>query len=103
MPSADRHRQGGSFPAFLKISPTTACRPSSIPMSGGKPVSVFESGAILQYLGRKYGRFYPRRSAPGFRSRMLFWQVGGLGPMAGRPIIPQLPRRPALCQTALYR
>ena len=52
---------------------------------GGKPVSIFESGAILQYLGRKTGKFYPKEE----RARIaveewLFWQVGGLGPMAGQ-------------------
>jgi GST-like protein len=46
---------------------------------------VFESGAILQYLGRKTGKFYPQTE----RARVaveewLFWQVGGLGPMAGQ-------------------
>jgi len=54
---------------------------------GGRPISVFESGAILQYLGRKTGKFYPREE----RARVaveewLFWQVGGLGPMAGQAI-----------------
>jgi GST-like protein len=52
---------------------------------GGKPISVFESGAILQYLGRKTGKFYPANE----RARVavdewLFWQMGGLGPMAGQ-------------------
>ncbi len=52
---------------------------------GGEPLSIFESGAILQYLGRKSGRFYPQDE----RGRVdvdqwLFWQVGGLGPMAGQ-------------------
>ncbi len=51
----------------------------------GKPLSIFESGAILQHLGRKSGQFYPQ----GERERAeveqwLFWQVGGLGPMAGQ-------------------
>jgi glutathione S-transferase len=73
-------------PAFLKISPNNRM-PAIIDPDGpgGKPVSVFESGAILQYLGRKTGKFYPAAE----RKRVaveewLFWQVGGLGPMAGQ-------------------
>src|SRR6201992_1261229 len=73
-------------PAFLKISPNNRM-PAIIDPDGpgGRPISVFESGAILQYLGRKYGRFYPQAE----RQRVaveewLFWQVGGLGPMAGQ-------------------
>jgi GSH-dependent disulfide-bond oxidoreductase len=51
---------------------------------GGRPISVFESGAILQYLGRKTGRFYPADE----RQRVavdewLFWQMANLGPNAG--------------------
>ena len=51
---------------------------------GGRPISVFESGAILQYLGRKTGKFYPA----GERARVavdewLFWQMANLGPKAG--------------------
>ncbi len=52
---------------------------------GGAPLSIFESGAILQYLGTKSGRFYP--ADPRGRvevDQWLFWQVGGLGPMAGQ-------------------
>jgi GST-like protein len=73
-------------PAFLKISPNNRMPAIVDPGGpGGRPVSVFESGAILQYLGRKYGRFYPADE----RARVaveewLFWQVGGLGPMAGQ-------------------
>src|SRR5476649_2228169 len=73
-------------PAFLKISPNNRIPAIVDPDGpGGRPVSVFESGAILQYLGRKYGRFYPSDE----RGRVaveewLFWQVGGLGPMAGQ-------------------
>jgi len=78
---------GAQFaPAFLKISPNNRM-PAIIDPDGpgGRPVSVFESGAILQYLGRKTGKFYPQEE----RARIaveewLFWQVGGLGPMAGQ-------------------
>ena len=73
-------------PAFLKISPNNRM-PAIIDPDGpgGRPISVFESGAIMQYLGRKFGRFYPQAE----RQRVaveewLFWQVGGLGPMAGQ-------------------
>ena len=73
-------------PAFLKISPNNRMPAIIDPKGpGGRPISVFESGAILQYLGRKTGKFYPRDE----RQRVavdewLFWQVGGLGPMAGQ-------------------
>jgi GST-like protein len=73
-------------PSFLKIAPNNRM-PAIIDPEGpdGKPISIFESGAILQYLGRKFGKFYPADE----RSRVevdqwLFWQVGGLGPMAGQ-------------------
>lgn len=73
-------------PDFLKIAPNNRM-PAIIDPDGpgGEPISVFESGAILQYLGRKYGRFYPTDE----RARVaveewLFWQMGGLGPMAGQ-------------------
>ena len=73
-------------PSFLKISPNNRMPAIVDPDGpGGRSISIFESGAILQYLGRKYGRFYPQEE----RSRVqveewLFWQVGGLGPMAGQ-------------------
>jgi GSH-dependent disulfide-bond oxidoreductase len=73
---------------FLAISPNNRI-PAIVDPSGpgGRPISVFESGAILQYLGRKSGKFYPRDE----RARVaveewLFWQMGGLGPMAGQAI-----------------
>lgn len=73
-------------PSFLKISPNNRMPAIIDPEGpGGEPISVFESGAILQYLGRKFSRFYPTDE----RARVavdewLFWQVGGLGPMAGQ-------------------
>jgi GSH-dependent disulfide-bond oxidoreductase len=73
-------------PDFLKISPNNRMPAIIDPNGPGeRPLPVFESGAILQYLGRKFGRFYPQ----GERARIaveewLFWQVGGLGPMAGQ-------------------
>jgi GST-like protein len=73
-------------PAFLAISPNNRM-PAIVDPSGpdGAPISIFESGAILQYLGNKMGRFYPadqrRRSEV---EQWLFWQMGNLGPMSGQ-------------------
>lgn len=74
-------------PEFLKISPNNRM-PAIIdyqPSDGGEAISVFESGAILQYLAEKTGEFLPN-SLRGRKtvSEWLFWQVGGLGPMAGQ-------------------
>jgi GST-like protein len=73
-------------PEFLAISPNNRM-PAIVDHDSGEghPVSVFESGAILLYLAEKTGRFLPTDPA-GRREVMqwLFWQVGGLGPMAGQ-------------------
>jgi GST-like protein len=74
-------------PEFLAISPNNRI-PANIdraPKDGGAPISVFESGAILLYLAEKTGKFLSQD----LRRRVetlewLFWQVGGLGPMAGQ-------------------
>ncbi len=51
---------------------------------GGRPISVFESGAILQYLGRKTGKFYPATERARVEvDQWLFWQMANLGPKAG--------------------
>lgn len=74
-------------PAFLEISPNNRI-PAIVdhaPTDGGKPVSVFESGAILLYLAGKIGKFIPKdlRGQVG-TLEWLMWQMGGLGPMAGQ-------------------
>jgi len=80
--------KGDQFnPDFLKIAPNNripAIRDLT-PADGGAPHSVFESGAILVYLAQKTGKFLPDDMRA--RSRVmewLFWQMGGLGPMAGQ-------------------
>ena len=79
--------KGDQFkPDFLAISPNNRM-PAIVDPDGpdGKPISVFESGAILQYLGRKTGRFYPADERKRVEvDEWLFWQVGGFGPMLGQ-------------------
>lgn len=79
---------GAQFdPDFLAIAPNNRI-PAIVdhdPADGGAPISVFESGAILHYLATKTGRFLPAE----VRARTqvmewLFWQMAGLGPMAGQ-------------------
>ena len=73
-------------PDFLAISPNNKIPAIVDPDGpGGKPISVFESGAILQYLGRKTGIAYPKNARRRVEvDQWLFWQMGGLGPMAGQ-------------------
>jgi GST-like protein len=72
-------------PAFLKISPNNRIPAIVDPDGpGGAPISIFESGAILQYLGRKTGRFYPAAERARVEvDQWLFWQMANLGPKAG--------------------
>lgn len=74
-------------PEFLKFSPNNripAIRDLA-PADAGAPLGVFESGAILEYLADKTGRFLPTAPRPRFEVlQWLYWQMGGLGPMAGQ-------------------
>lgn len=89
-------------PEFLAISPNNRM-PAIVDHDGpgAAPISVFESGAILQYLGRKTGRFYPTdERARVVVDEWLMWQMAGLGPMSGqashfRVYAPQIEPDPA--------
>ena len=74
-------------PDFLAISPNNRM-PAIVdhdPPGGGEPVSVFESGAILVYLGEKTGQFLPSDLRGRYEVlQWVMWQMGGLGPMAGQ-------------------
>jgi len=79
--------KGDQFtPEFLTLSPNNRM-PAIIDHEGpsGKKLSVFESGAILMYLSEKSGKFCPKDPILKIKVlEWLFWQVGGLGPMAGQ-------------------
>ena len=73
-------------PDFLRLSPNNRM-PAIIDPDGpdGEPISVFESGAILQYLARKTGLFYGQNECDRVAvDQWLMWQMGGVGPMAGQ-------------------
>jgi GSH-dependent disulfide-bond oxidoreductase len=74
-------------PAFLQISPNNRI-PAIVdqnPIDGNEPISVFESGAILQYLAEKTDKFLPIDIRGRIETmQWLFWQVGGFGPMLGQ-------------------
>lgn len=80
-------RKGAQFePAFLKISPNNRM-PAIVDPDGpdGAPISIFESGAILQYFARKTGRFYGETERDRIAvDQWLMWQMGGVGPIAGQ-------------------
>ena len=80
--------KGDQFkPEFLAIAPNNRI-PAIVdraPADGGKPISVFELGAILLYLAEKTGKFLPTDVRQNVDvMQWLFWQMGGLGPMAGQ-------------------
>ena len=73
-------------PDFLRIAPNNRM-PAIIDAQGpdGEPISLFESGAILQYLARKTGQFYGSTERQSLEiDQWLMWQMGGVGPMAGQ-------------------
>src|SRR5207344_1009027 len=80
--------RGDQFkPEFLRIAPNNRMPAiiDSEPQDGAGPLSVFESGAILLYLTEKTGRFMPHDLRRRYDAlQWLFWQMAGLGPMAGQ-------------------
>lgn len=76
-------RTGDQFlPSFLKVSPNNRM-PALMDHETG--INIFESGAILTYLAEKHGQFLPKEGAERYKVlEWLFWQMGGLGPMAGQ-------------------
>lgn len=78
--------RGDQFnPEFLRISPNNRMPAIVDHDTGVPPLAIFESGAILQYLAEKTGRFCPTDLRGRYETlQWLYWQVGGLGPMAGQ-------------------
>lgn len=74
-------------PEFLEVSPNNKIPAivDHLPVDGGAPLSLFESGAILVYLAEKTGKLLSQQPRARFTTlQWLFWQVGGLGPMLGQ-------------------
>ncbi len=80
--------KGDQFdPEFLKIAPNNRIPAivDHVPADDGEPVSLFESGAILEYLADKTGQFLSKEARQRYETlQWLYWQMGGLGPMAGQ-------------------
>lgn len=78
--------KGDQFkPAFLKISPNNRMPAIVDKDAPGGPLAIFESGAILEYLAEKTGKFLPTETRAKYDVlQWLYWQVGGLGPMMGQ-------------------
>jgi GST-like protein len=78
--------KGDQFkPEFTRISPNSKMPAIVDKDMDGEPIAIFESGAILEYLAEKTGRFLPRDTRGKYRVlQWVYWQVGGLGPMAGQ-------------------
>src|SRR5215475_4720561 len=74
-------------PEFLKISPNNRM-PAIVdhePLGGGEPFTIFESGAILEYLAEKYGKFMPKDTRDKYEVlQWLYWQMANLGPNSGQ-------------------
>lgn len=103
--------RGDQFkPQFMAISPNNRMPAIVDPDGpGGAPISIFESGAILQYLGRKTGKLYPADERGRVEvEQWLIWQVANLGPIAGQVshfvnYAPKLIEDPALIEYARIR
>jgi len=73
------------MPEFVRISPNSKMPAIVDHDVEGEPIALFESGAILQYLAEKTGRFMPADVRSKYEVlQWLYWQIGGLGPMAGQ-------------------
>src|SRR5712672_3164523 len=81
----DIRKNEQTAPAFLKISPNNKVPAIVDRDAPGEPMSLFESGAILTYLGEKTGRLLPPSGAARYRTlEWLYWQIGGIGPTFGQ-------------------